>query len=104
MKTNDNQTEKVNAAYKKVEDLRSIYLHILTYITVNAAIFLGSLNGFGLPDTFWKTSLFVTGVFGAMGVIGQWAYLIGYRLIFPEKKEQELIEKFIKEDKKNTGV
>jgi hypothetical protein len=103
MKTDD-ETEKVNAAYKKVQNLKSIYEHILIYITVNAGIFLGSLNGFGLPDTFWETSLFITGVFGAMGVIGQWAYLIGYRLIFPEKKEQDLIDKFANEDKKNTGV
>lgn len=103
MKT-DNETAKVNAAYKRVENLRSIYVHILAYITVNIAIFLGSLNGFGLPDTFWETSLFITGVFGAMGVIGQWAYLIGYRLIFPEKKEQHLIEKFAGEEDKSTGV
>lgn len=104
MKANDNKMHSVNEAYKKVEGLKSLYIHIASYLTVNIVIYAASFNGFGLPSTFWNTSLFVTGVFGAIGVIGQWAYLIGYRFIFPEKKEHSLIEKFISEEEKNTGV
>jgi len=95
--------QQYSEAHKKVEDLKNLYLHIIVYFTVNIIIYAASFYGFGLHKTFWDTSLFVTGVFGAIGVLGQWACLIGYRLIFSKKKEQSLVDKFINEEK-NTGV
>jgi 2TM domain len=103
MKTNNQQVAKVSEAYEKIEHLRSFYVHCIIYVTVNASVYLGSLHGFGLPETFWKISIFVTLVYAGLGVIGHWAGVIGYRIIFPEKKERSLLEKFIKQEE-NKGV
>lgn len=105
MKSSNNDTYATESAYKRVEQLKSIYVHIIAYVTVNVSIFSASFNGFGLPDTFWDTSLFITLVFGAIGVLGHWAGTIGYRIFFSEKKERTLTEKFIREEEeKRAGV
>ena len=103
MKTKYENTYKVSEAYEKVENLKSFYVHVITWFTVNISIYLSSLHGFGLPETFWEISLFVTLVYGGVGVLGHWAGVIGYRYLFPLKKELSLMEKFMKEEE-NKGV
>lgn len=79
-------------ALKRVWQVRSFYMHVMAYVCVNGLLLTGKFFKFGLPDSFWDTSLFITIVFAGIGLLGHWLWLYGYRLFFSHECEKKLLQ------------
>lgn len=91
------EQEKFTRAKKRVEEIKSFYIHVMVYLVINAFILISIYIN---ADTFWTWPHFVT-LFGwGIGLAFHAAKVFGFNPLFGKNWEERQIQKFIEKDKR----
>ncbi|MGB5171398.1 2TM domain-containing protein [Eudoraea sp.] len=100
----DNKTDKLQRAKKRVDELKGFYIHLAVYLVINAFILVNvfiskSSNG----ESFWEFSTFFTAIFWGVGLVFHWANVFNYNPFFGKAWEEKQIQKYIEKDKEESN-
>jgi hypothetical protein len=92
--------EKFARAKKRVEEIKSFYIHLAVYLVVNGFILVSIYIN---SDSFWKWPHFVT-LFGwGIGLFFHAAKVFGFNILFGKNWEERQIQKYIEKDKNDAS-
>jgi len=99
MNSMDNNFNKqhLQLAYKKIEQLKSFYMHVAAYCVVNISLLMFWCFESFMPETFWRTTFLVATIISGFIVIVHAIFLFSTKYLLPgdweEKKFKTLMEK-----------
>ena len=99
-KTYDNR--QIDNAQKKVECIKSFYMHLAIYLTVNILFFIFWCIDSWMPKTFWKPAFFIMIVVAGSAVLAHGLFVFGAKYILPKDWEEKQIKKLMSKNKKES--
>lgn len=100
MKANYSQTERYNAARKRVKEIKGFYIHLLVYVLVNLFLIFGSSRDGALPERITNPANFITAGFWGIGILAHGAGVFGGGLLLGRKWEEKKIAEFLEKEKR----
>ena len=102
MNSNYKENLKYRAAKKKVNEIKSFYVHLVVYLFINTAIILVTTYHDGTwnrLDDIWTYS---TAFFWGIGLFAHWVTVFGPNKLFGRNWEERKIRELMEKNKKNT--
>ncbi|MGB5434547.1 MAG: 2TM domain-containing protein [Maribacter sp.] len=101
----ENNTNKITKAKKRVKELKGFYTHLTIYMVINlfliGAKLVGShFYGTNFMGTFWHFSTFATPFFWGIGLSFHAIKVFHMNPFFSKDWEQRQIQKYMEEDRK----
>jgi hypothetical protein len=98
---NSTGNQEHSRVMKKIDRIKSYYMHVAAYILMSAFILIAWAIDTKLPESFWKTSIFIIIVIGGLGLLTHSVIHFGSTIPFVKKWEQKKLLKIIEKDKFN---
>lgn len=86
-------------AAKRVEEIKSFYIHLVVYILVNIGILLFRHN-FSISDIHFKVSNFALPILWGIGLFCHWASVFGLSFLWGKNWEEKKIKELIDRERK----
>ncbi|MCO6148585.1 2TM domain-containing protein [Flavobacterium sp. NRK1] len=90
---------KIMLAYKRVEQLKNFYVHLAAYCTVNISLLIYWYFESFMPETFWRTTFFITTVISGFIVLAHSIIVFGTKHVFSKNWEEKKFKKLIDKEK-----
>ena len=100
MERNFEEDPGYKAARKRVKDIKSFYVHLVVYLTVNIFLILvdSGITRFGNWNL--EMSNFYTALFWGIGLAAHWASVFGPGFLLGKKWEERKIKELMEKDRK----
>lgn len=93
-------SEKLNRAKKRVEELKGFYIHAAIYTVINTFILVNIFISIGYDDeSFWQFGHFVTPFFWGIGLFFHASKVFNFNPLFNKDWEQRQIKKYMEKDR-----
>jgi len=89
---------RYKAAQKRVNELKTFYIHLLSYLTVNGFLLMLIYQSSASATTFWKAAHFSTPFFWGIGLVIHGFVVFGQGLVFGKNWEERKIRKIMEQD------
>jgi magnesium-transporting ATPase (P-type) len=98
----DSNKQHLQSAYKRIEQLKSFYVHIAAYCVVNISLLIYWYFESFMPETFWRTTFLVATVISGFILAAHAIFLFGPQYLLPKGWEEKKLKKLMeKEEQKN---
>lgn len=91
--------QRYKQAQKRVNDIKSFYIHLLIYVVINAMLIIASSNWEILKKGEVHLSGYGTALFWGIGLAAHWASVFGPGLFLGKKWEERKIKELLDKDK-----
>lgn len=98
-----NEEDKYQRARKRVETIKSFYIHLTVYLVINAVILMIIfISTQDKNESFWQAGHFFTLIFWGIGLAFHAALTFNINPFFGKKWEERQIRKYMEKDKKES--
>jgi len=87
-------------AYKKIGRIKSFYMHVAAYVSVNSMLIILWAVQQTIAPSFWQVTFFITLCIAGLGLLGHALWLFGPGLLMSSKWEARKLKELM--DKKGT--
>lgn len=98
----DNSTDSKEKLYKlaakRVEEIKSFYIHLVIYVLVNIMIFF-LINDYSFNNIKFHMGTLATPFFWGIGLFCHWANVFGPSVFFGKKWEEKKIRELMEKDR-----
>lgn len=87
-------------AKKKVDEIKSFYIHLLVYLVINIGIIVFGNREEGLWEALKDPWTYFTALSWGIGLLAHWAGVFGPNIFFGKKWEERKVQELMKKDSK----
>ena len=98
MKPPTEQNQRQARAGRRLDKIKSFYMHAAAYILINIVLLIIWSIGLDIAEIFWTRTFYITAGIGAFGVAGHGMAVFGYRYILPKGWEERKINEMVQKD------
>ena len=103
----NNNSEKVLRAKKRVEELKGFYIHLAVYVFVNTFITVNKVirnmnNGETLSESLWDFGSFAIWIFWGIGLVFHALKVFSYNPFLGKDWEEKQIKKYMDQDERES--
>lgn len=102
MDSNLRQRLHLNEAQKRIEKIKTFYLRLGVYCSINAILITTWAFDTTPPAYFWGPTLFFNTLVGGLLVLTNAIMLFGGKYILPQKWEERKLKEFMNHEKQTT--
>lgn len=96
-----NKQYQLDKVYRRVENIKSFYMHLAIYLTVNILFIIFWCFDSFMPKTFWPPAFFMMVAVAGFAVLAHGVYVFGAKYFLPKDWEEKQMKKLIEKDKQN---
>lgn len=92
--------QELDRVSKRVECIKSFYMHLAVYLTVNILFFIFWCFDTWMPKTFWRPAFFIMVVIAGIALLAHGLFVFGAKYILPKGWEERMMKKIMSKNKK----
>jgi len=89
---------RVAKALKKIDRIKSYYMHVAAYVLMNAFILIAWAVDATLPETFYTTSISIIAIWGGLGLLVHTVIHFADISLMGKKWEERTLKKILNKD------
>lgn len=102
MKNDFRKPLRLKQAYKNIERLKSFYVHMAAYCTVNTILVIVWIFDTFFKQIFWETTFLVTAGLAGLALVAHAVFLFAPKYLLPKDWEEQKFEKLMDGEKETT--